>query len=178
MYAEINKDEKIIAFHETKGKSRINISDEDWGKVLESSKAAYIKNGKVVFKPYKKTKQELEFALMNLCDQKQEDAEKFIIGYKATPKQIERYKDKYKRAKAGEFDDVKNQAVITLYEQMLGTIRGFTDMIEDYRSFVSDLLVANQLDKAEKAIILARDFNKTTTPSDVASAIAKINGAK
>ncbi len=46
--------------------------------------------------------QNIQISLMELCDRKQSEAQALILGYKATPLQIERYKDKYERAKAGE----------------------------------------------------------------------------
>lgn len=108
-----------------------------------------------------------ELSLIALADTKQQDAQKLILGYKATTLQIERYKDKYERAKEGEFDDATNQVIIQKFEYMRSAIRQFTDMIEEYRGFVDDLIQAGELDKAEKAIEAGESFGAETTKADI-----------
>lgn len=109
----------------------------------------------------------LQEKLMILCDGKQEDAYKLMLGYKATPKQIERYKDKYERAKEGEFEDAVNAVIIQKFEVMRSAIRQFTDMIELFRSYVDDLIQSGELDKAEFAIEAGQQFDAETQTDDV-----------
>lgn len=106
-------------------------------------------------------------SLMQLVDLKQEDAYKSILGYKSTPKQIERYRDKYDRAVEGEFTNDVNKVIISKFEKMRTAIRNFTDLIEYFRGKVDDLIQSDKLDKAEQAIEAGRSFNSTTTIVDV-----------
>ena len=90
--------------------------DGDWEK-LSSTKLGGYQSG---YKEWlvEKRKEGVELNLITLADTKQQDAQKLILGYKATQPQIERYKDKYERAKEGEFDDATNQVIIEKFEYM------------------------------------------------------------
>ena len=105
--------------------------------------------------------------LMEMCDTKQEQAQKLILGEKATPLQLKRYDDKYERAKAGEFEDAVNQEIITKYEQARGAIRKFVDLIELFRGAVDDLIKAKEFDKAKALIEAGRGLNASTTPEQI-----------
>jgi hypothetical protein len=109
----------------------------------------------------------LQKALITLCDNKQQQIQEMILGYKATPMQIERYKDKYERAKAGEFDTDTNNIIITKHEQYVSAIRKLVDLIEYFRSAVDDLIVAEQLDKANELIKAAESFGADTTLEEI-----------
>jgi len=166
----VNKLVEYIAEVEGVGVSSRNnevfIEDEGSWKKIGSAKLKSYQNG---YKSWlaDKRKEGIENSLMTLADSKQEDAERLIFGYKATPKQIERYKDKYERAMAGEFDDATNVVIIQKFEAMRLSIRQFTDMIEDYRGLVDDLIQSGELDKAENAIVAGKSFGATTTKADV-----------
>lgn len=117
-------------------------------------------------------KERVERALMELADFKQESVYRLVLGYKATYQQIERYRDKYVRAKLGDFTDKENAAVIQKFEAARTIVRKFTDMIELFRSAVDDLIQNGELDKAEKALRSGRDFDETTTIADVTALLA------
>ena len=140
------------------------VENEEWKK-LSSAKIKTYQSG---YKKWlvEKRKEDLEISLITLADNKQEDAEKLILGYKATPKQIERYKDKYERAILGEFDEA-DAIIIQKFEAMRSAIRQFTDMIEEYRGFVDDLIQAGELDKADSAILAGQSFGASTSKEDV-----------
>ena len=112
--------------------------------------------------------------LMTLCDTKQNDVEKLILGYKATPKQIERYKDKYERAKSGEFDIATNEVIIAKYEAMLVKIRGFIDLIEKFRGGVDDMITAGELDRARVALDAGKNFDASTTITDINAVLTAV----
>lgn len=114
-----------------------------------------------------KRRENIEISLITLADNKQKSAEKLILGYKATPKQIERYKDKYERAIEGEFDDDTNVTIIQKFEAMRSAIRQFTDMIEEYRGLVDDLIQVGELDKAYAAIKAGKSLDISTTKEDI-----------
>jgi hypothetical protein len=116
--------------------------------------------------------QKTQISLMYLCDKKQDEAQKLVLGYKATPLQIERYKDKYVRAKAGEFDEVTNALIITNHEQYLNAMRNLVDLIEYFRSAVDDLIIAEQLNKANEVIVAAESFGADTTLEDIQGLLA------
>jgi len=114
--------------------------------------------------------------LMTLCDTKQNDVEKLILGYKATPKQIERYIDKYERAKSGEFDTATNEVIIAKYEAMRGVIRGFIDLIEKFRGAVDDMIVAGELSRARVALDAGKKFGAGTTMADIDAILSQSVG--
>lgn len=105
--------------------------------------------------------------LMTLCDTKQTESQKLILGLKATPLQLKRYDDKYERAKAGEFEDAVNQAIITKYEQARSAIRNFVDLIEFFRGAVDDLIKAKEFDKAKRLIEAGRGLDASTTTEQI-----------
>ncbi len=105
--------------------------------------------------------------LIELCDRKQSEAQALILGYKATSLQIERYKDKYERAKTGEFDEATNSIIIQKHEEYIKAIRNLVDLIEYFRSAVDDLIIAGELDKANELIQKAESFGATTTLEDI-----------
>lgn len=119
-------------------------------------------------------KSELEQSLMTLCDSKQDEAEHFILGYRATPKQIERYRDKYARAKLGEFSEAENNVIIAKYDAMLAAIRSFVDKIELFRQTVADLIDAGALDKAKAAIAAGQAFDQSTSGADIKQLLASL----
>jgi len=106
-------------------------------------------------------------ALMLLCDTKQNNVQNMLLGYKATNAQIERYKDKYVRAKENEFDDDTNKKIIYNHEKYLSSIRSFVDLMEYFRSAVDDLIVENKIIEANKLIEIAKDFNENTTLAQI-----------
>lgn len=110
--------------------------------------------------------------LITLCDSKQKQVEKMILGYKATSMQIERYKDKYERAKLGEFDTDTNTIIVSKHEQYVGAIRKFVDLIEYFRSAVDDLIVTNKLDRANELIYVAQRFDENTTLKQIQELLA------
>jgi len=169
-YVKTNKDGVIEGFYESDiskpPKGSVKITQEDWQEAVDIG-ANHFDGTVFSVKKEPLNKEVLANQLMFLADTKQEDAEGLILGYKATPKQIERYKDKYERAKEGEFDDATNQIIIQKFEAMRSAIRQFTDMIEEYRGFVDDLIQAGELDKAEKAIEAGRSFRAETTREDI-----------
>ncbi len=107
--------------------------------------------------------------LMLLCDKKQSEVQGLILGYKNTPKQLERYKDKYERAKANEWDQATNDSIIANHEAYLGAMRNLVDLIEYFRSKTDDLIIAGDLDKANEVIALAEAFDDKTTLADIDS---------
>jgi len=109
----------------------------------------------------------IQSRLMRVSDAKQAGLLEMLLGYKATPAQIERYKRKYERAKNGEFNPKKNSAIIKKHEAMLAQIDHYVDMIEMAREFVADLIEAGELDKAGKIIDTAEKFDHTTTPEQL-----------
>ncbi len=111
--------------------------------------------------------QNIQISLMELCDRKQSEAQALILGYKATPLQIERYKDKYERAKAGEFDEAINTIIIAKHEEYIKAIRNLVDLIEYFRSAVDDLIIAGEFDRASELIQKAESFGATTTLEDI-----------
>lgn len=113
------------------------------------------------------TSEELLKRLMMLCDTKQIEAQKLILGEKATPLQLQRYDDKYARAKAGEFEDAVNQAIIAKYEQARSAIRNFVDLIELFRGAVDDLIKAQEFDKAKRLIEAGRGLDASTTTEQI-----------
>jgi hypothetical protein len=111
--------------------------------------------------------QNIQTSLMTLCDKKQDEAQGLILGYKATPLQIERYKDKYERAKAGEFDEATNSIIIQKHEEYIKAIRNLVDLIEYFRSAVDDLIIASELDRAGELIEAGESFGATTKLEDI-----------
>lgn len=114
-------------------------------------------------------KAELLRLLIQVCDQKQNDAIKLLIGYKATPGQLERYKRKYERALAGAFSAEENAAIIAAHEGFLNSIDNFADMIEYARIHTAGLIDTGELVKAEAIIEQAKAFDSTTTMEQVQS---------
>jgi len=106
-------------------------------------------------------------SLMILCDKKQDYFQDIVLGYKNTPKQIERYEDKYKRAIANEWDEETNNLIIANYESYITNLRNFVDLLEYFRGITDDLIIAGDLDKANEVIALAEAFDETTTLADV-----------
>lgn len=115
----------------------------------------------------------VQTSLMEVCDLKQEDAERAVLGYKFTAKQIERYKDKYERAKDGEFDSRTNDIIINKFERMKSAIRYHIDIIEMFREHVADLIEQGDLDKAKEMIEFGKTFDQKTTKERVQSMIGK-----
>ena len=116
----------------------------------------------------------LQIGLMFICDSKQEAAQKMILGYKSTPLQIERYKDKYERAVGGEFEPETNALIIEKFEAMRSDVRGFTDLIEEFRGVVDDFIQAGELEKAQAAISAAALFSAPTTKDDVVNLLGSV----
>ncbi len=96
--------------------------------------------------------QEVQERLMSLCDSKQNEAEKLILGYKATPKQIERYKDKYERALLEEFKEGENRIIIQKYSEYIEELNVYVDLIELFRGKVGDLIKAGNITEAKKLV--------------------------
>lgn len=156
-----------------------NAKDESYSDIIEFDPeevgfGAYaVEDGKVVLiEPPKEIEEKglveyLKKELMRLCDKKQRDAEVLILGYKATPKQVERYKDKYERAKEGGFEDAVNAAIIQKHETARSKISYFIDLIEEYREFVDDLIQAGEIDKAGKALEAGQPLGADTTREDI-----------
>ncbi|RLA77501.1 MAG: hypothetical protein DRG78_17295 [Epsilonproteobacteria bacterium] len=117
----------------------------------------------------KKNLAKTKLSLMTICDNKQDEAEKLILGYKATPKQLQRYKDKFDRATEGEFDEATNKLIISKHNEFLTALRKFVDLIELFRSNVDDIIIAGDLEKANKLIELAEAFDTETTIEDINS---------
>ena len=116
----------------------------------------------------------LQIRLMFICDSKQEAAQKMILGYKSTPLQIERYKDKYERAVGGEFEPETNALIIEKFEAMRSDVRGFTDLIEEFRGVVDDFIQTGELEKAQAAISAAALFSASTTKDDVVNLLGSV----
>ena len=175
-YVKVDNEGKIKGFYEDTisepPEGSVEITDDDWKQAIESGVTHFNSQGFSMEKP---TKEQLEKQLMRLADTKQESAEALILGYKATPKQIERYKDKYERAKEGEFADEVNAVIIQKFEDVRSDVRQLTDLIEVYRGFVDDLIQAGELDKAEQAIEAGRSFDETTTQDDITNLFSKLS---
>lgn len=143
-----------------------------------SSYLTFLKDGGAVEAFETKAEKEIRLSrkllveLMTLCDTKQEQAQKLILGEKATPLQLARYDDKYARAKDGEFEDAVNQAIITKYEQARSAIRSFVDLIELFRGAVDDLIKAKSFKKAEELIVAGKDFDASTSIADIQALLA------
>lgn len=90
--------------------------------------------------------------LMSVVDGIHDEAVRKTLGYKATPMQLIRYEDRYKRAKAGEFSSEINAKVIANHEEYLSEVRKSTDLIEFFRSAVDHLLTESKLDLADDTI--------------------------
>jgi len=116
----------------------------------------------------------LQSELIALCDSKQDQAEKLLLGYKATPKQIDRYKDKYERALEGEFDAELNANIIAKHESYRSALRSLVDMIELFRSQVDDFITAGEFSKSEAAIKEGEGFSKETTKEDIKALIESL----
>ena len=156
----------------TRGGEYFIEKEEGWHKISSNKLKGYQKGYKAWL--IEKRKEDLGKSLMVLADRKQEEAERLILGYKATPKQIERYKDKYERAKEGEFDKAMNAVIIQKFEDTRSYIRRITDTIEEYRSLIGDMLKAGELDKAEKAIEIAQAFSLNTKKKDVTKVLGEL----
>lgn len=89
---------------------------------------------------------------VEIADQQHQAAKKRVYGEKNTPEQLERYREKYRRAKAGEFEDSKNQTIINKHEQARTTIAQHTDNIETWREELHDLIKAGNITEAREAI--------------------------
>jgi len=98
-------------------------------------------------------KRYLERDLMNAVDEAHSEALHLALGYRATPLQLERYRDKYTRAKAGEFTEEVNDKIIANHERYIRAMKTPIDLLEAYRGVVSDLLDKSELGKAEHAIL-------------------------
>ncbi len=108
-------------------------------------------------------------SLMQLCSNKRKEIKSTILGYKGTPDQIESYIDKYDQAKEGLFSTDENEAIILNHEAYLTTIRNFNNLLELFRTQCDDLIIANELDKANLVIEKAKLFDETTTPEMINS---------
>jgi uncharacterized protein YnzC (UPF0291/DUF896 family) len=78
------------------------------------------------------------------------------LGFKGTPMQLERYNDKYKRAKDGKFSPDENASIITKHDEYISEVRKSVDMIEFFRSSVEKLLDSRDFDKSESLINVVR----------------------
>ena len=107
--------------------------------------------------------QDTKSSLMHLCDTKQGEAERLILGYKATPKQLQRYVDKYEQAKLGLFNDETNDTVITLHKEYLTTLRQMIGVWEYFRSAVDDMIVAGELVKANECTKASKELAANST---------------
>lgn len=114
------------------------------------------------------------FDLISLCDSKQSEAEHLLLAHKATPKQLERYRDKYERAKAGEFSVEENQAIILAHETIRDELRKFADMIELFRQSVEVLIEEGELKKATVIMEAAQLFDATTTQADIEQLLSSV----
>lgn len=119
-----------------------------------------------------KSVEDLELDLMTVCDNWQASATKSVLGYKSTVMQIERYKDKYDRAKAGGFGDAVNTAIIEKHETARALMRNYADMIEAYRELVGDMIETDGLIRAEHAIRAGEQFDGSTTQVDIDAALS------
>ncbi len=96
--------------------------------------------------------QEVQEKLMVLCDSKQDEAGRIILGYKGTPKQIERYKDKYERALLEEFNEAENMIIIQKYSEYIEMMNTYVDLIELFRGKVGDLIKVDNITEASKLV--------------------------
>ena len=119
-------------------------------------------------------KNNLFIRLISLCDTKQVEAERLLLGHKSTPKQLERYRDKYERAKAGEFSSEENSAIVLAHETIRDELRKFADMIEFFRQSVDKLIDDGELKKAEGVMEAAEGFDATTTQADIEQLLSSI----
>ena len=184
-------DDSVDEINEMPPKEQLHrCSDKEW--TLDRSVQWQIVDGKIVeyveppeFSVFKDGKwvedtesrrKSLEERLMQLADHQQSEATRFVLGYKATDKQIERYRDKYERAKAGEWGEATNQDIIKKHEAARAQIRHFVDRIEEYRGFVDDLIQAGKLDKAEKALKVGATLDEKTTEKDLVKIFKEMGG--
>lgn len=146
-------------------------SQEEFDEVLAAAQREYPDNDDP-----KTVKAFLSERLMSLADRKQEEAARLVLGYKATLLQLERYRDKYERARAGEWKPDRNKIIIEKHEAAQAQIRRYVDLIEEYREFVADLIEEGKMDKAEKALEAAASFDEKTTQADIKRMIAAVKG--
>ena len=116
-----------------------------------------------------KEKELVMVELMDLCDEKQNDIQDYLLGYKSTPMQLLRYIDKYDRAIAGTgtWSAEENARIIQNHEYYQANLRNFIDLIEAFRMPADDLIIAGELDKLRAMFPIAREFGLTTTLEDV-----------
>lgn len=162
-YAKLDEKNKVIQVQPNKEDGFIEVDDSVYVGMTKDTGNTFVAPPKSSIEIQKY----IQMTLMILCDTKQDEAVKLVLGYKATPYQIERYKDKYERAKAGEWDSATNTEIITNYETYLGNVRAFVDLIEYFRSNVDDLIIAGNLDRANELIELAKGFDETTTLAEL-----------
>lgn len=123
--------------------------------------------------------------LQTLCDTKSQEAKNYINGAKVTSEQLARYEEKYQTAKAFKADgshleqlqleaDLSGLTVTALadliiakgdaYKQALVT---FNARIEAFRVKVAGLIANGQVDKANKALELAKNLGSSTSNADI-----------
>ncbi|NYT46346.1 MAG: hypothetical protein H0A75_00105 [Candidatus Methanofishera endochildressiae] len=95
---------------------------------------------------------DLERKLMKTVDGAHAAAQRLALGYKSTPRQIERYRDKYERAVKKEFSTELNKKIISKHKAYQETVGKRIDLIEVLRGRVATLIKGGQLDRAEKII--------------------------
>ncbi len=107
--------------------------------------------------------------LMEVCDHKQNAIQDYLLGYKSTPLQLQRYIDKYDRALAGtgSWDAEENARIIQNHEYFQANLRHFIDLIEAFRMPADDLIIAGELDKLRALFPIAREFGLETTKEDI-----------
>ena len=142
------------------------------------------KTGKFSIKDFRSDEEkakDLQRSLIEVCDVKHNGAKSLILGYKNTPGQIERYNDKYERAvkvkaqlDAGNEPDESNKDIVANYNTIItkhkfakNAIEEFTDLIEYFRTKVSDAIKSGDFEKAEDFIETGKSFSEITTISDI-----------
>ena len=158
---EIEVDEDVVDFQEC-----YKINKED-GLVLISEKA--LEQAKE--QREKEQKEQLLRRLMVLCAEKHEAGKVKILGHKSEPTQLERYESKLKRAQNGDFSEAENNAIIAKANEATAMFDGFVDMIEMVRQSIEAMIEAGNIEKAEKAMSAAQEFDSTTTAKDIAKAL-------
>jgi hypothetical protein len=108
-----------------------------------------------------KREKELKEELMVFCDNKQEEFQEMLLGYKATPLQLQRYIDKYERALKGEFDKNINDLIIQNHEYYQNNLRLLIDKIEYFRMPVDDLLMDQKFDEVTYLLLNGDNYLNT-----------------
>ena len=135
-----------------------------------------------------KTQEETENAykrLQKVCDTKSQEAKNYINGAKVTDALLEEYEIKVRLAKdykqngvnteklqleadlVGKTVDELATLIIQLNDQYCEAYNRYKMMIGAFRVKVKRLIASGQLDKANKAIELAKSFGANTTEADI-----------